>query len=442
MQQSGSPRRVSLVAIIGRPNVGKSTLFNRILGQRSAIVDDLPGVTRDRHYATAEWAGKRFTIVDTGGYVPTSEDVMEVAIREQAQAAIEEADLVLFVVDVRGGLHPTDVELAAILRHASKKVRVVANKVDSEARLAEVSEFYALGLGDPLVVSALVGRGSGDMLDAVTRELAGVSAEPADPRLKIAVLGRPNVGKSSFVNALLQQDRHIVTDIPGTTRDPIDAVFRYRGEEILLIDTAGLRRRSKIQESVEFYSAVRTLKSIERCDIAVVLIDAQPGLEHQDLRILETALERKRPVVLAVNKWDLMEKDATTAHLLEQALRDRLRKFDFVPILFISALTRQRVHKVIEVARTVDAEQQRRIGTSELNTALGEDIARFPPRSSSGKEVKIKYVTQVDVKPPVFAFFCNEPDLIEDQYRRYLENRIRERFSFTGVPLVLVFKKK
>jgi GTPase len=433
---------MSLVAIVGRPNVGKSTLFNRILGQRSAIVDDAPGVTRDRHYATAEWAGKVFTVVDTGGYVPASEDVMEVAIREQAATAIEEADLVLFVVDARGGLHPTDKDLAEILRRASKKVRVVVNKVDSEARIPDAAEFYALGLGEPLVISALVGRGAGDMLDAVTRELTGIAVEPSDTRLKVAVLGKPNVGKSSFVNALLQKDRHIVTDVPGTTRDPIDAVLRYRGGEILLIDTAGLRRRSKIQESVEFYSAVRTLKSIERCDVAVVLIDAKAGLEHQDLRILEMALQRRRSVVLAVNKWDLVEKDSGTAALLERALRERLRKFDFLPVLFISALTRQRVHKVIDVVQTVDAEQQRRVATNELNTALGEDIATFPPRSRSGKEVKIKYVTQVDVKPPVFAFFCNEPELVDDQYRRYLENKIRGRFGFAGVPLVLAFKRK
>jgi GTP-binding protein len=433
---------MSLVAIVGRPNVGKSTLFNRILGQRSAIVDDLPGVTRDRNYATAEWAGKTFTVVDTGGYVPASEDVMETAIREQAGVAIEEADLVLFVVDARGGLHPGDLDLAGILRRAAKKVRVVVNKVDSESRVPDAAEFYALGLGEPLIISALVGRGSGDMLDAITRDLPGVTAASTDPRLKIAVLGRPNVGKSSFVNALLQEDRHIVTPVPGTTRDPIDAVLRYHGEEILLIDTAGLRRKSKIQESVEFYSAVRTLKSIERCDVAVVLIDVRTGLEHQDLRIMETTLQRRRAVVLAVNKWDLVEKESTTAAQFEKALRERLRTMNFVPLLFISALSRQRIHKVIEVVRTVDAEQRRRIPTNELNTALGEDIATFPPRSRSGKEIKIKYITQVDVKPPVFAFFCNEPELVEDQYRRYLENRIRERFSFTGVPIVLAFKQK
>jgi GTPase len=433
---------MSLVAIVGRPNVGKSTLFNRILGRRSAIVDNLPGVTRDRHYALAEWAGKLFTVVDTGGYVPDSVDMMEVAIREQAALAIEEADLVLFVVDAKEGVHPTDRDLADILRRGGKKVRLVVNKVDSPAGAPAAAEFYALGLGDPLIVAALGGSGTGDMLDAVTAGLPGLASAPTDPRLKIAVLGRPNVGKSSFVNALLQQDRHIVTSVPGTTRDPIDAVLRFHGEEILLIDTAGLRRKSKVQESVEFYSAVRTLKSIERCDVAVVLIDVKPGLEHQDLRILEMCLQRRRPVVLTVNKWDLIEKDSATASHFEHALRERLRKLDFLPIVFISAMTRQRVTKVIEIVRTVDAEQQRRIPTNALNEALGQDIALNPPRSRSGKEVKIKYVTQVDVKPPVFAFFCNEPDLVDDQYRRYLENRIRERYGFTGVPLVLAFKQK
>lgn len=433
---------MSLVAIVGRPNVGKSTLFNRILGRRTAIVDDQPGVTRDRHYAAAEWGGKRFTVVDTGGYVPASEDVMEVAIREQAEVAMEEADLVLFVVDGRAGLHPVDLDLADLLRRSGGRVRLVVNKVDSEALGGGAGEFYRLGLGEPLSVSALVGRGTGDMLDAVTTELAGLPEAPADMRLKIAVLGKPNVGKSSLVNALLGRRRHIVTDIPGTTRDAIDAVVRYHGEEILLIDTAGLRRRSRIQESVEFYSAVRTLKSIERCDVVVLLVDVQSGLEGQDLRILELALERKRPVVLAVNKWDLVEKDSGTAARLERALRDRLRKHDFLPVVFISALTGQRVSRIIELARAVNREQERRIGTGELNGALGEDIAAFPPRSRSGKEITIKYVTQADIRPPVFAFFCNEPSLVDDGYRRYLENRIRERFGFTGVPLVLAFKKK
>lgn len=432
----------ALVAIVGRPNVGKSTLFNRIIGARSAIVDDMPGVTRDRNYADAEWAGKQFTLIDTGGYVPESEDVFETAIREQARIAIEEADIVLFVVDALGGLIPSDYEIADILRKSQKKVVLIANKVDSEGRESSVGEFFKLGLGEPVSTSALVGRKIGDMLDIVTSEIRTNDAGQVDPRLKIAIVGKPNVGKSSFVNALLQENRHIVTDIPGTTRDPIDAVLRYYGEEFLLIDTAGLRKKSKIKESVEFYSTIRTLKSIERCDVAVILVDAKGGLEHQDLRIISTALERNRGVILALNKWDLVEKDETTAKACERAIREKLRIYDYLPVIFISALTKQRVFKVLEMVKAVDAEQNKRIPTNELNEALGPDIAAFPPRSRSGKEIKIKYITQVKTKPPVFAFFCNEPKLVEDGYRRYLENRIRLHYPFTGVPIVLSFKQK
>ncbi len=432
-----------LVALVGRPNVGKSTLFNRIIGQRNAIVHDMPGVTRDRHYADADWAGKQFTLVDTGGFVPASEDIIETAIREQAQIAIDEADVVLFVVDAREGLLPADTEIADVLRKASKKVILAVNKVDSDKGEVSLGEFYKLGLGDPISTSALVGRRVGDLLDIITRDIpSAADASQADPRLKIAIIGKPNVGKSSFVNALLQEDRHIVTDIPGTTRDPIDAILRYHGEELLLVDTAGLKRKAKIKESIEFFSAVRTLKSIERCDVAVVLLDATQGLENQDLRIIETALERKRALVLAVNKWDLIEKDDLTARSYEKALQEKLRIYDFLPVIFISALTRQRIYKVIELVKAVDAEQNKRIATSELNDLLGADIKIYPPRSKSGKEIKINYITQVKTRPPVFAFFCNEPKLIDDTYRRYLENRIREHFTFRGVPVSLSFKQK
>lgn len=431
-----------LVAIVGRPNVGKSTLFNRFVGQRNAIVHDLPGVTRDRHYATTDWAGKDFTIVDTGGFVPESDDVIETAIREQAEVAIEEADLVLFVVDGVEGLVPVDLDIAEILRRAQKKVLLVVNKIDNDTREAALGEFYRLGLGDPLPASALLGRKIGDLLDLLTREAKETGEEKPDPRLKLAVIGKPNVGKSSLVNALLQENRHIVTDIPGTTRDPIDAILKYYGEEILLVDTAGLRRKSKIQESVEFFSTVRTLKSIDRCDVAIILLDAKIGLENQDLRIIQTVVERGRAGLIAVNKWDLIEKDTNTASIFEKALREKLRMFDFFPIMFVSALTKQRIYKVLEMAKSIDSEQRRKIPTNELNRALGEDIAGFPPRSRSGKEIKIKYITQVKEKPPVFAFFCNNPILIEDTYRRFLENRIREHFGFAGSPIRLTFKQK
>jgi GTP-binding protein len=432
-----------IVAIVGRPNVGKSTLFNRIIGERHAIVDDEPGVTRDRHYATTDWAGKTFSLVDTGGFVPTSDDIIEAAIREQAEIAIQEADLVLFVVDAVSGLLPIDRDIAAILRRSDTKVVLVVNKVDTEAREAAVGEFFALGLGEPVSASGLVGRKIGDLLDAVTLNIEGAEdGQEDDDRLKIAVIGKPNVGKSSLVNALLREDRHIVTDIPGTTRDPIDTVLKYHGEEIVLVDTAGLRRRSKIKESIEFYSTVRTLKSIDRCNAAVVLLDAQQGLEHQDLRIIETTLDRRRPAVLAVNKWDLIQKDHRTAAAFERYIHAKLRMYRYLPILFISALTKQRVYKILELARGVRAEALRRIPTGELNTHMGQDIDAHPPRSSSRKEIKIKYVTQVKTDPPVFAFFCNEPKLVESSYRRYLENRIREHFGFRGVPVILSFKKK
>jgi GTP-binding protein len=431
-----------LVAIVGRPNVGKSTLFNRIIGHRDAIVDDMPGVTRDRNYADAEWAGKLFSLVDTGGYIPESEDTMESAIREQAEVAINEADVVMFVVDAETGITPVDAEIAGVLRKKGKKVVLIVNKVDSERKEALSGEFYKLGLGEPTPVSALVGRRVGDLLDVITGDFPTAPVDDTDPRLKLAIIGKPNVGKSSLVNALLQEERNIVTNIPGTTRDPIDAILKHYGEDIILIDTAGLRRKSKVKESVEFFSTIRTLKSIERCDVAIIMIDAQQGLEHQDLRIIETAIERRRGVVLAVNKWDLIEKDETTAKSLEGFLREKLRIYDFLPIIFISSLLKQRIYKVIELAKTVNAEQQKRISTSELNDRLLADIAAFPPHSRSGKEIKVNYVTQVNTKPPVIAFFCNEPRMIDDNYKRYLENKVRSHFGFTGTPIILSFKKK
>jgi GTP-binding protein len=368
--------------------------------------------------------------------------VIEAAIREQAEVAIAEADVVLFVADGEAGIMPADTEIADVLRKAEKKVVLIVNKIDNEKREAGLGEFYKLGLGEPVPASALLGRKIGDLLDIVTRDFQAGESRDEDPRLKISVIGKPNVGKSSLVNALLQQDRNIVTDIPGTTRDPIDSVLKYYGEEIILIDTAGLRRKSKIKESVEFFSTVRTLKSIERCDVAVIMIDAEQGLEHQDLRIIETVMERKRAAVIAVNKWDLIKKDDATARMLERALKEKLRIYDFIPIIFISALVKQRIYKVIELAKMVNAEQNKRITTSELNERLRTDIEVFPPRSRTGKEIKVNYITQVNSKPPVFAFFCNEPNLIDDNYRRYLENKIRGHFVFNGVPVVLSFKRK
>ena len=432
-----------ILAIVGRPNVGKSTLFNRIVGSRDAIVHDDPGVTRDRHYASTEWAGKSFTVIDTGGYVPQSEDVFERAIREQAEIAIDEASAVMFVVDATVGITTLDEELAAILRKSDKKIHLIVNKVDSQGREVDSGQFYKLGLGEPISISALLGRNIGDFLDEVTRSFSsnGDGLEE-DSRLRLAIVGKPNVGKSSFVNSVLGKQRAIVTDVPGTTRDSVDSVLKYHHEDILLIDTAGLRRKSRVRESVEFYSTLRSLKSIDRCDVAVLLVDVDAGIDRQDLRILETIIEHRRGAVIAANKWDLIEKNDQTAKEYEKSLRRLLRMYDYVPILFISALQKQRVHKVIEVAKKVFAEMQRRIPTNKLNTLMLKDIQVSPPASASGKEIKLNYVTQVKTNPPAIAFFANEPKLISEQYRRFLENKLREHFGFEGVPLSLYFRKK
>ncbi|HMD14342.1 MAG TPA: ribosome biogenesis GTPase Der [Bacteroidota bacterium] len=432
-----------ILAIVGRPNVGKSTLFNRILGARDAIVHDDPGVTRDRHYGTADWSGKTFTVIDTGGYVPRSDDLFERAIREQAKIAIEEASAIVFLVDGLSGVTPIDEEIGSILRKSKKKIYLVVNKIDNEKRESDTSQFFKLGLGEPISMSALGGRKIGDFLDTVTESFSSDDGDQeTDKRLKLAIIGKPNVGKSSLVNALLGKERHIVTEIPGTTRDAIDSILKYQKEEILLIDTAGLRRKSRIKESVEFYSTLRSLKSIDRCDIAVLVVDVEAGVDRQDLRILESIAERHRGAVIAANKWDIVEKDDRTARVYEQALHKLLRVYDYVPIVFISALKKQRVFKLIELVKNVDKEQRKRISTNKLNSLLLEEIQMKPPSSSSGKEIKINYITQVKTAPPAFAFFSNEPKLIEERYKRFLEGRLREHFGFEGVPISLYFRKK
>jgi GTP-binding protein len=434
---------IPIVAIVGRPNVGKSTLFNRIVGFRDAIVHDEPGVTRDRKYASADWAGKEFMLIDTGGYVPHSEDVFERAIREQAQIAIEEADSILFVVDAMTGALPLDKELGNILRRTNKPVHLVVNKVDSAKREFYEADFYDLGLGEPIGVAALGGRQIGDLLDVVCKSFRkSRSLGAKDLRLKLAVVGRPNVGKSSLVNGLLGKQRQVVTPVPGTTRDPIDTVVKFQDEEIVLIDTAGLRKQKRVHESLEFYSALRTLHAIDRCDVAVVLIDAKEGVDKQDIQIVEDIIGRHKSVLIAVNKWDLVEKETNTARQYELAILAKLGLYDFVPFVFISALTNQRITKVLECAVEVFAEQAKRITTSQLNKTIMEDIAKNPPKTPSPKEIKIKYATQIKTSPPMFAFFCNEPKLVQESYRRYLDNRLREHFGFQGVPLGIVFKQK
>ena len=431
-----------IVAIIGRPNVGKSTLFNRIFGSREAIVFDTPGVTRDRRYAEAEWAGKSFTMIDTGGFVPESNDVFEKAIREQANIAIEEADSIVFVVDAQEGLTLLDKEIADILRRSNKPIHLVVNKIDSEQRENAIAEFYSLGLGEPIGIAALGGRQIGDFLDLITSDIKKETRVKKEKRLRLAVIGKPNVGKSSLVNALIGNTRQVVTNIPGTTRDPIDTILEYQGEEIILVDTAGLRKKSKISESIEFYSTIRTLHAIERSDVAVILLDATQGVDKQDLQIVDATMERHRSAVIVVNKWDLVEKETNTARQYEIAIEKNLGLYDFLPVIFVSALTKQRITKVIDTAKEVHSQQSRRISTSALNKSIMLDIESTPPKSSTSKEIKIKFVTQIKTNPPMFAFFCNHPKLVQESYKRFLANKLREHFGFAGVPLGIAFKEK
>lgn len=436
---------MSVVSIVGRPNVGKSTLFNRIIGRREAIVDDRPGVTRDRKYAAAEWAGKSFTLVDTGGYLPANQDKIEKAVYQQVQEAIQESDLVVFLVDAGTGLTALDEELAAMLKKANSRVLLTVNKVDNDSKELNCSEFFKLGLGEPVSLSALNSRKVGDFLDAVNSSLPDAS-ESYQPTLAaeiaLAVVGRPNVGKSSFVNALTGEDKLIVTEIPGTTRDAIDTRIKYYGEDFLLIDTAGLRKKSRVKDSIEYYSAVRSFESIKRCDVAMVMIDATAGLETQDQRILEEAVRLHKGVLLAVNKWDLIEKDANTAKEYERELKETLKSKYYLPIIFISAKTKKRVYKVLDLVKSIQKERKKTIKTSELNDFLNAVTRRYAPPSMDRREVRIKYCTQVKSNPPVIAFFTNAPRSIRSNYRSYLENQFRQRFGFFGVPLTLVFRKK
>lgn len=450
-----------IVAIIGRPNVGKSTLFNRILGRRVAIVHPVSGVTRDRNYGEAEWTGKRFILIDTGGFVPDSEEEFNKQIRYQVKLAIEEADKVIFLVDGLKGIHPVDSEIANILRKNSKgkEILIAANKIDNTKRDLNSVDFYSLGLGEPMGISALSGRNVAELLDVVTEDFS-LGEEVEDKRIKFAIVGRPNAGKSSIANAILKEERNIVTHIPGTTRDSIDSVVKYHGEDVVLIDTAGLRRKSKIKkdESLEFFSAVRTYRAIQRCDVAVLVLDSTLLMENfigvsdiktavfkldkQDIRIIEDIINFKKGLLIVINKWDLIEKDTNTAKLIERKITEHLKSFNFLKFIFVSALTKQRIHKVLEDAKVVYDERRKDIKTSQLNQLLLEDIKNTPHQSAQGREVKINYITQLRNSPPVIAFFVNDPKLISDNYKRFLEKCVRKHFGFSGVPIELVFKKK
>jgi GTP-binding protein len=435
---------IPLVLIVGRPNVGKSTLFNRLTKSTSAIVDDESGVTRDRNYGDVDWNGKYFRVIDTGGYVPDSEDLFESAIREQIGLALEECDAILFVVDGRIGLTPIDKEVTSILRKANKPCYLLVNKSDTPEFEITKTDFFALGLEHVYDISALNGRNLGNLLDDLLKNLEFPDGkEDEDPRLHLAIIGKPNVGKSSLVNSLLGYDRSIVTNIPGTTRDSINSTLKYYGEEIILVDTAGLRKKTKVKENIEFFSNVRTYKALWNCDVAILLLDSEKGLENQDQKIIDEAVRRRKGLILAVNKWDLIEKDTKTSKNYEDEIRYKTGSIDYVPIIFISALTKQRIFKLIEVAKKVYEERSKKIPTNKLNDILLPIIENMPPPASpTGKEVKIKYITQVGDHYPIFMFFANEPRFIQDNYRRFLERQIRKHFGFEGVPFTLSFKEK
>jgi len=432
-----------LVLIVGRPNVGKSTLFNRLTKSTTAIVDDVSGVTRDRIYGDVDWNGKYFRVIDTGGYVPNSEDLFETAIREQIEIAMDECDAILFVVDGRIGLTPADKEVSELLRRANKLSYLLVNKCDSPSFAVNAAEFYSLGLKNVFDVSALNGRNLGDLLDDLMEKLSFADDLDEEVRLRLAIIGKPNVGKSSIVNALLGYDRTIVTNIPGTTRDSIDSVLKYYGEEIVLVDTAGLRKKSKVKENIEFFSNVRTYKALWSCDVAILLLDSNLGIENQDQKIIDEAVRRRKGLILAVNKWDLIEKETNTAKQYSDAIQRKLGSIDYVPIVYVSALTKQRIFKLIEVSKKVNEERKKKVPTSVLNEILLPEIENTPPPSSpTGKEVKIKYITQVGDHYPIFMFFSNDPRNIPEHYKRFLEKMIRRHFGFEGVPMTLSFKDK
>ena len=435
---------MSLVAIVGRPNVGKSTLFNRLVGMRQAIVDDISGVTRDRHYGRCEWCGKEFSVVDTGGYTTNSDDVFEAAIREQVQIAINEADVILFMVEAATGVTDYDAEIADVLRRSKKPVILAVNKVDSGEKMYDAYQFYSMGLEELYSISAANGSGTGDLLDAIVRVLPEdtVTEDPYAGLPRIAIVGKPNVGKSSLTNALLGTDRNIVTPVAGTTRDAIETYYNKFGHEFMLVDTAGIRRKAKVHEDLEFYSVMRSIRAIEHSDVCVMMIDATTGMEAQDMNIFNLILKNRKAVVLVVNKWDLFIKDSNTLKQYEQTLRSRLAPFTDVPIIFTSVLKMTRIQDVLDAVTTVYDNYSRKIPTARLNEALLPIIEETPPPSIKGKYVKIKYVTQLPTRFPAFAFFCNLPQYIKEPYKRFLDNKLRGNFELTGCPIQIFCRQK
>ena len=435
---------MSLVAIVGRPNVGKSTLFNRLVGMRQAIVDDTAGVTRDRHYGRSDWCGREFSVVDTGGYTSNSEDVFETAIRRQVEIAIEEADAVIFMVEAGTGITDYDSEIADVLRRSKKPVLLCVNKVDNGDRVYDTYQFYGLGLGDLYGISAANGSGTGDLLDALVKVLPE-DTEAEDPHKglpRITIVGKPNVGKSSLTNALLGEDRNIVTPVAGTTRDSIETYYNKFGHEFMLVDTAGIRRKTKVHEDLEFYSVMRSIRAIEHSDICILMIDATTGMEAQDMNIFNLIQKNRKGCVLVVNKWDLFVKDSNTMREYVKALKSRIAPFDDVPIIFTSVLNKQRIQDVLNAAAEVSANYSQRIPTARLNEALLPIIEETPPPAWKGKYVKVKYVTQLPTSFPAFAFFCNLPQYVKDPYKRFLENQLRANFNLTGCPVQIYCRQK
>lgn len=432
------------VAIVGRPNVGKSTFFNRLLEQRKAIVDDVSGVTRDRQYGIAEWNGKTFNVIDTGGFVPKSDDVFEQEIKKQVLIALDEADALIFMTDTATGITDLDEAMADVLRRTTKPVYLVVNKVDNNQRMLEATEFYSLGFEKIFFVSAISGSGTGEILDAVVEAIPEdrlADDETADIP-KFAIIGQPNVGKSSLLNALVGQERTIVSDIAGTTRDTIHTHYNMFQKEFVLIDTAGIRRKQKVHEDLEFYSVIRAIKAMDEADVCLLVLDAEKGISAQDLSIFSLAARKGKGIVILVNKWDLVEKQTNTARDYEKQLKERLAPFTDVPVLFISAKDKLRIFKAIEIALEVVENKKKKIPTSQLNDVMLKAIAAFHPPVVRGNPVSIKYVTQLPTHVPSFAFFCNYPDDIKTPYRNYLENKLREQFDFKGVPVRIFFRKK
>jgi GTP-binding protein len=435
----------NIVAIVGRPNVGKSTFFNRLVEERKAIEDNVSGVTRDRHYGHATWGDRFFSVIDTGGYVTGSEDVFEAEIRKQVKLAIEEASVILFVVDCHDGLTDLDREFAQVLRSSRKPIYIVANKADTATQILNASEFYELGLGEHQVfpVAAISGSGTGDLLDEVIKHFPDPGVEDPDDGIpKIAILGRPNVGKSSFLNALLGKERAIVTDEAGTTRDAIHTRYKLYGKDFIITDTAGIRKKAKVKEDIEFYSVMRSLRTLEDSDVLIIVVDATRGFESQDMNLVTLGIKNNKGIIIMVNKWDLVEKDHKTMDKIKKEMIEKLGENKWIPIIFTSVETKQRIFQAIELAVKVFESKTNKVPTSKLNEKLLPEIEKYPPPALKGKYVKIKYITQLPTKNPVFAFFCNLPQYIKEPYTRFLENRLRENFDFEGVPIKITYKKK